>query len=1433
MVMKRLLVVTMFWIPALAGMTVWSVGCFGIDLSSFFPAQPVNPDGGGGVEPGDGDERPVTDAGQSGQSGSGLFGNPFVPTVPPLVVEGGLSPGQAVPSADITVRLFNRANQAANVTVEMTLRDTLVRRSVRRLNSGSPPIDIGPQQADAFSVSGVFADGRAIASIAQQFGVDFADSPFIFDFFVNEPLGDDAVDSDGDGVPDPSDNCPGSPNPGQQDSDGDGAGDACDPTDDADSDGILDGSDNCPQDFNPDQADSDGDGIGDACDVNDDEDGDGVPDASDNCPQDPNPDQEDADEDGVGDACDPTADQDEDGIPDGEDNCPEVPNVGQADLDADGVGNVCDPDVDGDGVPNGVDNCPFVPNPNQEDTNGDGVGNACPSIGGGGGVTLVDCNANGVADALDILAGTSRDCNFNGIPDECEGGVISDCCPQIQVNGGVPVIGTIHIPGDTQCWTFSGFTSQTVYFQPLDIETNNGGFCSDGILRWEVLDPAGQAVVTRRNFNPFSHPGNRLLSADGPYTINVIAGLGTVGTYSFTVLDSGVAPGMTPLLFNTPFAGTLENPVERDAFTFSLPNRQRLFFQGTGRFFELRDDANNLFFTSGFNLNRFADLPAGNYHFAVSALSTTGTDYDFTVFSRTAPPTVLSVGDSVTPDSPQAGNGVLGEVGEVDVFTISRDVADQVVYFDGRNATANVQWECQEPDGSMLFFARNVNNFFDPGFFVLDQPGNYVIHAFHQSGQAGGTYQFDILANQPPDMFNTSIDGPTKSGDIPHPVNSHQYEFFGEQDEKVYFDALTPSNIEWRLLTPLGATLFDTGFDPFFDPGTIILPDQGTYMVTLDNIDPSGGPANYDFQLVTAPLPEFFNVVPGDSIPDSIGTDKGIPGNIEMPGSRDSYEISSDQAVTIFLDVQTVNGGPLLWELRDEFGNTIFIDTLTTQGDRGPFDMAAESIFTLDVFSESGDMGTYSIDIIIVPSPVPCGILIDQLVTTNTPCAGAGSIDSLFETDEFTFQTSVPNEQIYFRVTQPNGNLRWRTDLAGGGQLFDFVFSGDAGLRTIGPAGTHRIFVSSLFGVGSYQFILERPVVRGPCPIAIDFPDDGGSISASSSANGDPCVGLGTIDSPAEQENYVFNGTAGQVVYFDIVNPNFSLSWSCTGPSGPAGNVFSFASMGFDTGFRILPETGQYTIEVAPGFAIGGGSYAFNVLGVLPPSEFDIAIGDLVGLNVPGLGAGQIDVLTDRDIYRFQANPGEVVVFQSLGGTSNVIWIAEDSQGTRIFGPQSTNFDAFGFLGLGGEYTITVQTSGFGTGIGTYSFIVAHQNDLFCFTPFCVQDGVTEFDNTLASTDGPVDCDVRNDLWYTYVATCTGELTVSTCESPFNTRLAIYDAPGFSCPTVLLGCNDDFCGTQSQVTVPVELGSSYSIRVGGPTDVSAGVGQFEVECLPQ
>ncbi len=79
------------------------------------------------------------------------------------------------------------------------------------------------------------------------------------------------VDRDSDGVPNSSDNCVGSANSNQIDTDGDEAGDDCDMDDDNDT--RADAADNCPLAANRDQFDLDHDGQGDACDADDDNDG--------------------------------------------------------------------------------------------------------------------------------------------------------------------------------------------------------------------------------------------------------------------------------------------------------------------------------------------------------------------------------------------------------------------------------------------------------------------------------------------------------------------------------------------------------------------------------------------------------------------------------------------------------------------------------------------------------------------------------------------------------------------------------------------------------------------------------------------------------------------------------------------------------------------------------------------------------------------------------------------------------------------------------------------------------------------------------------------------------------------------------------------------------------------------------------------------------
>lgn len=122
-----------------------------------------------------------------------------------------------------------------------------------------------PNESEALLALG--AVGAELYSLGQSntVGGPTLGTPVTFIFAFGKVGGVPIIDTDNDGIPDVDDNCPTTPNPGQEDSNNNGIGDACDVLD-TDNDGIGDPTDNCPTTPNPGQEDADGDGIGDACD---------------------------------------------------------------------------------------------------------------------------------------------------------------------------------------------------------------------------------------------------------------------------------------------------------------------------------------------------------------------------------------------------------------------------------------------------------------------------------------------------------------------------------------------------------------------------------------------------------------------------------------------------------------------------------------------------------------------------------------------------------------------------------------------------------------------------------------------------------------------------------------------------------------------------------------------------------------------------------------------------------------------------------------------------------------------------------------------------------------------------------------------------------------------------------------------------------------
>jgi subtilisin family serine protease len=309
------------------------------------------------------------------------------------------------------------------------------------------------------------------------------------------------ADSDDDGVPNLTDNCPWLANTDQADGDGDGDGNACDNClglanpDQANADGDAFGNacDNCPNTPNPAQSDSDGDGVGNSCDnclsaanaTQANTDGDSFGNACDNCPTVANSTQTDGDADGVGNACDncvslansDQADGDGDGDGNACDNCVSVANADQANGDGDTLGNACDncasvtnadqADADGDARGNACDNCVSIANADQANADGDSLGNACDNCDTVANLDQANADGDAAGDACD---GCPADANKVaagqcgcGVPDtDTDGDGIADC-NEVSGDGdgdGVPDEsdacpddGTKSVPGTCGCGT--------------------------------------------------------------------------------------------------------------------------------------------------------------------------------------------------------------------------------------------------------------------------------------------------------------------------------------------------------------------------------------------------------------------------------------------------------------------------------------------------------------------------------------------------------------------------------------------------------------------------------------------------------------------------------------------------------------------------------------------------------------------------------------------------------------------------------------------------------------------------------------------------------------------------------------------------------------------------------------------------------------------
>lgn len=295
-------------------------------------------------------------------------------------------------------------------------------------------------------------------------------------------------------------------------------------------------------------------------------------------------------------------------------------------------------------------------------------------------------------------------------------------------------------------------------------------------------------------------------------------------------------------------------------------------------------------------------------------------------------------------------------------------------------------------------------------------------------------------------------------------------------------------------------------------------------------------------------------------------------------------------------------------------------------------------------------------------------ISIGDDISNGVPSPGAGVIEAPGSQDVYTL-TVDGGSQIYFQIIDtPSSNDLISIVLTDsfGSDLFNSCLQcGDPGTVTFDQGGTYTLTVGQEetegAGTGAYRIKLWDVPPPSSFALTLDEPV----------SDGVPGPGAGRVESPGASDIYTFSADPGQVVYFQVrQGPQTSdlIGWHLE--DEVKNKLFDTCLQCGDPGRTTLERGGQYSLVVGNQTGPATGSYEIVAWNVPPADEFNIDIGATISRDVPGPGAGNIEVPGAQDIYRFNAAAGQQVQFlvKSTPQTDDLLgWRLADELGNEVF----------------------------------------------------------------------------------------------------------------------------------------------------------------------
>ncbi|MBE9098367.1 putative Ig domain-containing protein [Vacuolonema iberomarrocanum] len=474
------------------------------------------------------------------------------------------------------------------------------------------------------------------------------------------------------------------------------------------------------------------------------------------------------------------------------------------------------------------------------------------------------------------------------------------------------------------------------------------------------------------------------------------------------------------------------------------------------------------------------------------------------------------------------------------------------------------------------------------------------------------------------------------------PKNSARaFTFNGTTGERLYLDAKTPSGYgSWALYTPDGQRLNSPGQS--LRDFELDLPVTGEYLMVL-NSEERYGPATFSFELFSPVSPTV-----------AIETGQIIHGSLATFGQQNHYTIEVEYGQHLYFNSLKAASGNLDWTLVSPSGNIEFNSDFRSN-QRQLF--SEPGTYTLMVDGVQDHLENYHFQILDLDDvdQVPM-IQLDEGITN-------GFDASEKETSLYRF-SGEEDQYVYFNRLEGGYDSFWilrdqtGTELASNRLSYDFEqplpYSGDYFLELQGNNASARYAFELVTPEWATQVLTLGQVVSGE------------------------------LTEAGERQFHTFEGTPGQILYFDSLKAASSyLDWRLISPTGETLFNSDFSSDQLQT----LEEDGRYTL-IVDGYNDHLEDYQFQVWDWANPAHAQ-------PITLDSLIRGDFGV-TGRasDFYRFSAQAGDYLYFDSfLNSGIYESWTLYSSSGEVLVAERlSDDFELA--LPYTGDYIIR----GFGAG---------------------------------------------------------------------------------------------------------------------------------------